>query len=313
MTIEGLIAAPHTPFRHRGMLQVDVVPQQVAHLVEQGVRGAFVGGSTGECVSLTMPERKALCESWVDARQGTDLHLIVHVGSCCQRDAVELARHAAASGADAVAAFAPFYFQPPHAAALIDFFQPIVSACEPLPFYFYDIPLLTGVELPLWEILDRAHEALPRFAGVKYTNSNLVQLQECLQRFAGRFEFLFGCDEMLLAGLSLGIRGAVGSTYNFAAPLYLAMMDAFRTGEMEIARKHQAKAVEMINAVARFGFMSGAKHVMSLIGVDCGPPRPPLPTLSGTQKAELHESLMELGIYEWLHRSALPSHSIRPS
>ena len=299
MSLQGLIAAPHTPFRPDGELWLDQVQVQAEHLVRTGVSGAFVGGSTGEGISLTTDERLRLVHRWCEVAQESSLQVIAHVGHNCQRDAIDLATAARQSGAAAVAAFAPSYFRPDNVAELIRFLRPIAAAAEPTPFYYYDIPVMTRVELPVVEVLKAASEALPSLVGVKATNMDLMSLQECLAYDNGRYNILFGVDENLLTVLPLGVKGAVGSTYNLAAPLYLQIIEAFHRGDWAVAQRLQLKSVQLIRCLAKFGFMPAAKYAMSLIGVDCGPCRSPLSNLSTAQKESLKTELETLGFFEW--------------
>jgi N-acetylneuraminate lyase len=127
--------------------------------------------------------------------------------------------------------------------------------------------------------------------GVKYSHDDLVDLQGCVATDSGAFDVLFGFDEALIAGLCLGACGAVGSTYNFAGPHYLRLIRALEAGELEVARKAQLQATEMVKTLASFGFAAASKAVMGMIGVDCGPVRPPLYNLSPAQEIALAHQL----------------------
>lgn len=289
MPIE-LIAAPHAPCLPNGDINLAAVAKQAAHFQQTGVKGAFINGSTGEYSSLTLRERIALAEAWAEAGPRHGVDVIVHVGHNCQRDAAELARHAGTLPVKAVASIAPSYFKPQSPDDLIEFCRPIAAAC-PLPFYFYDIPGMTGVNLPTVEFLRRGAERIPTLKGIKFTNPDLAQFQECFQFDEGRFDILFGTDEMLLAGYALGARGAVGSTYNFAAPLYHQLIAAFDAGRREEARRLQAESVRLVRLLQGYGYMAAAKTVMSFLGVDCGPVRSPLQNLTVEQAAELRQKL----------------------
>lgn len=286
-----LIAAPHTPFLGNGDLNPAAVELQAKHFAATGVAGAFIGGSTGEYSSLTVAERKELAEAWAAAGAAHGVEVIVHVGHNCQRDAVELARHAGTLDVAAIATLAPGYFKPQSPDDLIEFCRPVAAACEQ-PFYFYDIPSMTGVSLPTVEFLRRGADRLPSLRGIKFTNSDLAQFQECFQHDGGRFEILFGTDEMLLAGYALGARGAVGSTYNFAAPLYHRMIAAFDAGDAATARQLQAESVRLVRVLQGYGYMAAAKWMMSTLGVDCGPVRSPLRNLTEAQKDQLRQQLV---------------------
>jgi N-acetylneuraminate lyase len=266
------------------------VEEQAGLFREAGLRGVFVAGTTGEYASLCVDERKQLCDRWVEVA-GDSMKVAIHVGHNCQADAIALAAHARQAGASAVAAMAPCFFKPARVGDLIEFLLPIAAEAEPLPFYYYHIPGMTGVRLPMPEFLREAHFRMPNLKGLKYSHDDLVGLQGCLACDRGVFDVLFGCDEALLAGLALGVRAAVGSTYNFAAPLYQGLLRAFRDGDLETARSAQAQSAEMVQVLGEFGFIAATKALMGLIGVDCGPVRPPLSSLSREEARALAETI----------------------
>ncbi len=295
--LTGLIAAAHTPLSPDGSLNLRLVEKQAEHLAAAGVKGVFPGGSTGESPSLTVEERLTLAQRWAEVGKRCGLAVVVHVGHNCQADARVLAAQAQEVGADAIAALAPSYFKPATVDHLLDFLAPIAAAAPRLPFYFYDIPAMTAVSLPASELLERGTARIPNLTGLKFTNGDLLQLQECLRLRDGAFNVLFGYDEMLLAALALGVRGAVGSTYNFAAPLYLRILRAFEAGDWATARAAQYDSVRLVRLLSKFSFLPAAKAVMGFLGIDCGPVRPSLRTLSGSEKTSLREQLETTGLF----------------
>jgi N-acetylneuraminate lyase len=298
--LTGLVAATHTPFHADGGLNLAAVERQAELLLRHGVAAAFVGGSTGESQSLTVGERLALAQRWAEVARGTPLRVVVHVGSNCLADARTLAAQAQALGATAIAALAPSYFKPRTLEALAACCAEVASAAAGLPFYFYDIPALTGVALPMPEFLDLAAEAVPTLAGLKFTNPDLLAYQRCLRCRGGAFDVPWGTDEYLLAALALGAAGAVGSSYNFAAPLYQRLLAAFARGDLAAARAEQYRSVQLIHLLAGYGYLGAAKVVMGLLGVDVGPAR--LPNVSPTpeQAARLRADLESLGFFDWV-------------
>ncbi len=291
--LTGLIPACHTPFDRTGNLNLSIVEQQAALFRESGLRSVFVAGTTGEFASLTVSERKALCERWM-AVAGDSLQVALHVGSNCQADSIDLAAHARKAGVAAVAAIAPSYFKPATVPDLIDFLAPIAAEAGPLPFYYYHIPCMTNVRLPVAELLREARGRIPNLRGLKFSHDDMVDLQGCIAAEGGAYDVLFGFDEALLAGLSFGVTGAVGGTYNFAAPLYERIMRAFEKGDLTTARSAQFRATEMIKILAASGFTAASKAVMAFVGVDCGPVRPPLHNLSPEQLRSLYDKLAPL-------------------
>ncbi len=294
--LTGLIPATYTPFLADGRLNVEGVDAQAELLRESGIDSVFIGGTTGECASLSVAERKALAERWIQVAKGT-MRVAVHVGANCQGDAIELASHARQIGAAAVAALAPNYFKPATVEDLIVFCAPIAAEADPLPFYFYDIPGMTGVRLSMSAFLRAAKHRIPTLAGLKFSNTDLVELQECVRFDDGGFDVLFGSDECLVAGLCLGVKGAVGSSYNFAAPVYQRIQAAFDRGDLATARAEQAKSVLLIKTLAEFGYLAASKALMAMLGVDCGPIRPPLRNLSKEERGTLWERLAPLDVF----------------
>ncbi len=298
--LHGLVPATHTPFHDDGSLNLAIVEKQAAHLLTNAVRFAFIGGTTGESCSLRLDERRALTQRWAEVARGTALQVVVHVGSNCLPDARLLAQQAQELGAVAISALAPNYFKPRSLDALIACCADIAAAAPETPFYFYDIPVLTGVVFSMPEFLDQAHERIPTLAGLKFTNPDLMSYQFCLRANGGAWDVPFGVDEHLLGALAMGARGAVGSGFNFAAPIYQRLLKAFAAGDLAAAREEQFRGARLVRLLASYGYMGAAKAVMKMLGVDVGPPRLPNASLSAEQQMRLHAALDDAGFFEWI-------------
>ncbi|WP_295937977.1 dihydrodipicolinate synthase family protein [uncultured Alistipes sp.] len=294
--LEGLIAAPFTPMAADGTLDTSVVKPYADMLVACGVTGVFICGTTGESASLTTSERMAVAEAWTSAASGR-LRVIVHVGTNCAADAIELSRHAQRCGADAIGAMAPYFFKPQTAEELVAWFTPIANSNE-LPFYYYNMPSMSGVSVSVPRFLELGGKAMPTLAGVKFTHNNLMEMSQSLMLENGRFEVLHGYDEILLCGLSLGATAAVGSTYNYAAKVYNRLIDAFRAGDIAAAAKLQQYSVKIVEVIVRHGGgVRGGKAIMKLLGVDCGSCRLPLAPFSDPEYAELKAELEAIDFF----------------
>ncbi len=296
--LSGLIAAPHTPFHADGSLNLAPIPAQARLLARNGVRGAFICGTTGEGASLTGDERKRVVEAWVAARP-PGLAVIVHVGHLSQGEACEFARHAQQTGADAVAALAPSFFKPASVGDLVSWSERVAAAAPQLPYYYYHMPAMTGVNHAAADFLREAEGRIPNLAGIKFTHENLMDFAASTQVAGGKYTMLFGRDEILLAGLAFGAPGAVGSTYNFAAPLYQRIIAAYQRGDLETARRDQLKSIEFIEVLGRHGGLSAGKAAMKLIGLDCGPVRSPLRPLTARDEESLREGFEKIGFFEY--------------
>jgi N-acetylneuraminate lyase len=261
-----------------------------------------VCGSTGEGPLLTTEERKATAAAFVRAAAGR-LPVVVQVGHSSVVEARQLAAHAQQIGANATSAVAPYYFKPSSVESLVDCLAEIAGGAPDLPFYYYHIPALSGVNLDMVEMLRQAPAKMPNFAGIKYTAATADELQALLAAGEERFDILFGRDEMLLSGLATGATGAVGSTYNFAAPLYGRLIDAFQRGDLDEARRCQGQSVAMIRLILGYRGQAGLKATMRLIGLDCGPNRLPAVSLTPEELAKMRRELDALGFFQWVAAS----------
>jgi N-acetylneuraminate lyase len=300
-TLPGLVAAPFTAFRPDGELALDVVPRQARRLVRDGVIGAFVCGTTGEGASLSSEERRQVVEAWIATRP-PKLKVIVHVGHLSLSESRALARHAQDKGADAIAAIAPSFFRPPGVEELVAWCAQVADAAPQLPFFYYHMPAMTGVHIAAVEFLGLAANRIPTLAGVKFTHEDLQDFRAAAAFAPDRFPVLFGRDEILLAALEVGARGAVGSTYNYAAQVYHRIMQAHGAGDTATAKREQAKARAFIDVMAAAGGQPAGKAIMRLTGIDCGPVRLPMRTLSEAQTKVLRAQLEAVGFFEFASR-----------
>lgn len=281
--IEGLVAAPFTPMHVDGSLNLDIIPSYYQMLKSNGVSGAFICGSTGEGVSLTQSEKKQIAEAWA-AAAGNDPDFIVMtlLGGTSIADCKELALHAQSIGLDAISFTAPFYFKPANIKQLALCCIEIASVVPDMPFYYYHIPVLTGVNFPMIDLLKELHGQLPSFAGIKYTHEDFMDFLSCLHFADGKYDMLWGRDENMLPALALGTKGAVGSTYNYAAPLYNDMIKAFNKGDLPKAQQLQQLSIDMIRLLGKYGGIATGKAFMKLIGLNCGEFRLPVKNMSET-------------------------------
>ena len=294
--MEGLIAAAFTPFQEDGSLNLKMVPSLVDKLISDGVKGIFVCGSNGEGPNMTTEERMQVAQAFVSAA-AKRLLIIVHVGHSCIAESRSLSKHAEEIGADAFSSVAAFYFKPSSVENLFNCMADIASAAPSLPFYYYHIPHLTGVNMDMIDFLKLGNK-IPNLAGIKYTATTLQEFQACLNFENKRYDILYGLDELLLPALAVGAKSAIGSTYTFAAPLYLKTMEAFNNGDLELARERHAYLVEMIRILVKYPPIPGQKAIMQMLGWDLGPTRLPLATLSKESYQTFKNELTEISFFE---------------
>lgn len=296
--IEGLIAASFTPFHDDGKLHLEMIPPLVEKYVQDGLKGIFVGGSNGEGPNMTLKERMMLSEAFVKAAAGR-LMIIVHAGHACIADARALAAHAADIGADAVSSVAAFYFKPRTVDQLTNSMAAIAAGAGELPFYYYHIPHLTGLNFDMTRFLSLADGLIPNLAGIKYTAHSLQEFQACLEWGNRKYDILFGLDELLLPAMAVGAIGAIGSTYSFAAPMYYKTMELIRSNQWEKARLNHGYMCKIIQIFLEYPSIPAQKAIMKMLGWDLGPCRLPLETLSANQYQSLFHQLEQISFTKY--------------
>lgn len=298
--IKGLVCAPFTAFDELGNVDLGKVAEQARFYKNNGVSGVFACGTTGEGSSLTMPEKKALFEEWSKQRDG-GFAVIGFLGGTSVGDCVELARHAQSVGLDAVAMTAPYYQRPATVKDLALTIAQVASAVPEMPFYFYHIPVLTKVAFPMIRLLEEVDSLVPNFAGIKYTDENMMDFQLCLEFKNRKYNIMWGRDEMLLEALSIGADAFIGSTYGYMAPLYHAITEAFQAGDIKMAAALQFEAVRLITLLDKYGSGTG-KAFMRAAGLDLGPCRRPLNTLEGERYQAFLQELPATQFEEFKNR-----------
>ena len=296
--LEGMIAAAFTPMNEKGDLALEIIGT-LAHLYEKNdVNGVFIAGSTGEGVSLTFAEKKELMIAW-GKMANPGLSKTFMLGGTCLRDMQYLAECAQDNNMDAISILPPYYFKPADVEQVVDFCKLVAQAAPDLPFYYYHIPGLTNGRYPMPEFLKLAEKRIPNLGGIKFSAPELMDFHDCCTYKNGKYQLLWGIDEALLSGLVVGANGEVGSTYNYAAPLYHKIITAYKAGNIGEAEKWQRSAVKMVKLLIKYGGVAAGKAFMKIIGVDCGWFRPPIQELSDRQLKELEAELEEIGFFEF--------------
>ena len=282
--LEGLIAAPFTPMHPNGSLNLSQIPSYYEMLKLNGVTGAFICGSTGEGVSLTSIEKKKVAEAWATAtKDDQNFTVMMFLGGTSIEDCKDLASHAKKIGLQAISFTAPFYFKPANVEMLAKACEEIAAAAPDLPFYYYHIPVLNGVGFSMYDLLQAIDGKIPNFTGIKYTHEDFMDFLSCMQYKNGKYDMLWGRDENMLPALSLGTKGAVGSTFNYAAPLYYDMIRAFNKGDLKAAQQLQLQSIEMIRLLGKFGGIATGKAYMKILGLDCGAFRLPVKNMTAEE------------------------------
>ncbi len=288
--LKGLISAPFTPYDTFGNINVACIPEYYRLLKANKVSGAFICGSTGEGVSLTFQEKVEVMKAWSSCTvDDEDFALIMFLGGTNIKECQELAAIAEELKVDAISFTSPYYFKPASVKQLADCCQKVAAAAPNTDFYYYHIPVLTGGHYNMIDLLKEVDDLIPTFKGIKYTHEDFMDFLSCMNYNNNKYNMLWGRDENMLSSLVLGCKGAVGSTYNYAAPLYHDLITAFNENDLNKANLLQQKSIDMIRLLGKYGGIATGKAYMKLVGIDCGEFRLPVKNMS----AESFESFKE--------------------
>lgn len=281
----GIFPALVTPFNKDGRVNEEALRKIVRLNLGKGIKGFYVGGSTGEAFLLTLEERKYILDIVTDEAKGK-CTLISHIGCISTGQAIELGKHADKVGVDAVSSIPPFYYNFSFN-EIKSYYYDIVNNVD-LPMFIYNFPAFSGVTLNSTNLKEFICD--DRFIGVKHTSYDLYQLQQ-MKSLDERLVLFNGHDEVFLAGLSMRADGAIGSTYNFMAEKFIRINELYNEHRVDEAQKIQIEANEIIKALIKVGVLPGVKYALELQGIECGDCRKPFKTLTDEDKSLLKESL----------------------
>lgn len=280
-SFRGICAALLTPYDRDGNINHKMLARQVRWLIDQGIDGFYVCGSTGEAFLLSTDERKAVLDTVCEANNGEKL-VIAHVGQISTEHAIDLGRHAKGAGADAVSSISPFYYKF-STEEIKQYYFDLMNALQ-MPFFIYNFPAFSGFSLTP-ELLDEM-SSCPYLAGVKFTSSDFFQLER-MKHAHPNLTVWNGYDEMLLSGLSAGADGGIGSTYNVLCPAIRKIYNAHTQGDLETAKHYQHVVNDMISLICQYGVFPSIKTILGFEGMDFGGCRKPFGAISDEGKDAL--------------------------
>jgi N-acetylneuraminate lyase len=281
--LTGIFPALLTPFDKKGRIHEESLRKLVHVLLHKGVDGFYVCGSTGEVFLLSLEERKRTLSIVMDEVKGRAA-VICHVGAIATHFSIELARHAAELGADAISSIPPFYYKFSQS-EIIGYYNELADVG--LPMIPYNFPALSGVTLTKELVRElRKHENI---IGIKFTSSDMYQLERMKNADPDLLVYN-GFDEMFLSGLAMGADGAIGSTFNFMPEKFLQIQKLFMQGNLEEARAEQASANAVIDALLKTGkLLNAQKYMIDLQGIPFGECRKPFEPLTEADKELLEQ------------------------
>ena len=301
---KGIFPAFYACYDGEGNVSTQATKDYVEYLIGKGVAGLYVGGSSGECIYLSVEERKQTLEAVMEIAKGR-IAIIAHVACNNTKDSQELARHAESLGVDAIAAIPPIYFKLPER-AIAKYWNDISAAAPNTDFVIYNIPQLAGVTLTLG-LFDEMLKN-PRVIGVKNSSMPIQDIQMFKRQAAinNKEVVVFnGPDEQFVGGRLIGADGGIGGTYGVMPELFVKLNALLEAGDFENAGKLQNDINEVIYTMcsANGNMYAVAKAALKeLSGLDLGGVRAPLLNLADSDKAVVEKtvSFVEAAVEKWI-------------
>ncbi len=291
---QGVIPAFFACYDENGAISTEGVKALARHLISKGVKGVYVGGSSGECIYQHVDERKQVLEAVLEEAKGK-LTVIAHVGCNNTADSVELAAHAQQAGADAIASIPPIYFHlPEHAIA--EYWNAMSAAAPELDFVIYNIPQLAGTALSmnlLKEMLKNPRVIAVKNSSMPVQDIQMFKAEGIRQRGENGFVVFNGPDEQFVAGRAIGADGGIGGTYAVMPELYVKMDQLIRENNIADAEELQYKADAIIYKMceAKGNLYAVMKEILKrMYGLELGSVRRPLPSLAPEDEAVVAEA-----------------------
>ncbi|MCY4091296.1 MAG: dihydrodipicolinate synthase family protein [Caldilineaceae bacterium] len=287
----GIFPAIITPMTAEGGLNEEAFRQVMEFNIQAGVQGFWVAGGTGESILLDDAENRRIAEIAADQSQGRIAN-IMHVGAPTTERAARLAEHAAKAGVEAICCVPPFFYTQSDK-GVVEHYR-VVAAAADLPFFVYNLPSATGVEITP-ELMAKIQEGVPQLAGLKHSAPYIPYVKTFAEM---GLSCLIGNARLMLPGLLIGATGCVDGPPNMAPELWAAIWRAYEAGDIEAARAAQEKASSVSEALALPAKFHGViKAVIGQrLGIDCGDPRPPGEPLTADERAALAKKVVALGL-----------------
>ena len=289
---KGVIPALVTPFTKKYEIDEKALKRLINFVIENGVTSVFPCATTGEFTSMTMEERKRLVEITIDHVNGK-VPVIAGTGDAGTKTAIEFSEHAENAGADAVLVVSPFYLKPTDK-EIFEHYTKIAEAVD-LPIILYNIPQVTGVEIPWWVV--EALAEIDNVVGIKDSSGNMPYMTALFEKVYGKISIMCGHDEIAMAALAAGADGLILASANLIPDIWVQIYNLVKRGNLEEARKLQRKIQTLVRIVTRQGGGLAVKAGLNMMGLEMGTTRRPLIT-GGVFRYE-DEELMRLHL-EWL-------------
>ena len=287
---EGIFPAIVTPMSSDGTINETAFREVMEFNIQAGVGGFWVAGGNGESVLLSDEENMRIADIASDQNRGR-INNIMHVGAPTTKSAVKLAEHAAKAGAEAICCVPPFFYRQTDE-AIVEHYKAVAASAD-LPFYVYNLPQSTGVEITV-ELMQKIQDGVPQLAGLKHYSINFANAREWVKMDLKCF---IGSSMLMVPALSIGAVGCIDGPPCAAPELWVNIWKSWQAGDIDEAMSAHRKASSFTEIMREAGVHSGTKAVLTeRLGIDCGSGRLPNPPLEGKRRENILQRVSDLGI-----------------
>jgi 4-hydroxy-tetrahydrodipicolinate synthase len=281
--LRGVLSALATPFAPDGRIDTSALRRLVDRNIDGGVHGLVACGSTGEFAAMSGAERRLVVETVID-QAAARVPVVAQTGAVSTAEAVELSRHAEASGASVVMAVAPYY-EPLTLDETLHYLRTVAAAVD-VPVMLYNLPPATGVNLTP-EIVGELAGEVENIRYIKDTSADLAQAGKLIHNHGDVIATFVGWDSLILAALTEGAAGVMAGTANVMPAELVSIHQAVCDGELERAQSEWTQIYPLMDAIMSAPFIQAVKTALNALGFPAGGVREPLLDLDGGTAATI--------------------------
>lgn len=281
-----------TPMKNDEEVNYTKLEELINWQIDQGTDSIIIAGTTGESSTLTMDEHEKVIRAAVEFTKGR-VPVIAGTGSNCTRTAIQLSQEAEVDGVDGLLIVTPYYNKATQE-GLIRHYSAIARETK-LPIILYNVPGRTGCNL-MPETVAALVKNEPNIVGLKEATGNMAQASKTMYLCDGNLDLYSGEDGLVLPLMSIGAKGVISVWSNVAPAQVHQMCQSFFDGDIETARRLQAEALPLVDALFSEVNPIPVKKALNLMGKEVGPLRAPLCEMSEANAAVLTKVMKEYGI-----------------
>ncbi|MCI6674921.1 MAG: dihydrodipicolinate synthase family protein [Spirochaetaceae bacterium] len=290
--LEGIIVPLLVPGKLDGSFDEQLFAAHVDFLATSGVKGLFVGGTTGEFVNYTDDQRRRMLE--IVVRHANGLHILYNITSMCREEMCRHIRHAQKLGVSCVSVTAPYYHKYDKK-SLVAYFKQVGTLADGLNLFAYNMPGMTGNPLTP-DMVGAICEAAPNLKGIKDSSMNFTTLQEFLLAAPSGFEVVTGNDAEIMASAEVGCKGAIVAMANVYPALCVGIFKCLAEGDKEQAWNYQKRIIKLRFACRSTMPVMSHKFLLELQGRCMGVAHFPMRELTENEKETLRAVATEYGM-----------------